>query len=205
MPRRTKEDAAKTRQSLLIAARSVFSRKGYASTTLEEIAQEAGLTRGAIYWHFGSKAELYLALLDEYSGKGGEIIQAAAAQGGTLVEILGRVFVRMLEAMETDLALREVMEISLFKTERTPDLVAALQGRRENTQSLVQSIAAAMQQGIAAGELRSDLDPMEMGRAFLAYQNGAIYLWLQDPSAFSLKASAPALADMYLHGIVARK
>jgi AcrR family transcriptional regulator len=205
MPRRTKEDAAKTRQSLLIASRSVFSRKGYATTTLEEVAQEAGLTRGAIYWHFGSKAELYLALLDEYSGKSGEIIQAAAAQGGTLLEILARVFTCMLEAIETDPALREVMEISLFKTERTPDLVAALQRRRENTQALVQSIAAAMQQGIASGELRSDLDPLEMGRAFLAYQNGAIYLWLQDPAAFSLRASAPALADMYLNGIVARQ
>jgi AcrR family transcriptional regulator len=205
MPRRTKEDAAKTHESLLIAARSVFSRKGYATTTLEEIAQEAGLTRGAIYWHFGSKAELYLALLDEYSGKGGEIIQAAAAQGGTLVEILGRVFTRMLEAIETDLALREVMEISLFKTERTPDLVTALQQRRESTRSLVESIAAAMQQGIASGELRSDLDPLVMGRAFLAYQNGAIYLWLQDPAAFSLKASAASLADMYLNGIVTRK
>ena len=63
--RRTKEDAALTRETVLDAALAVFSRQGYAATTLDHIAQEAGVTRGAIYWHFGGKAELYNALVEE--------------------------------------------------------------------------------------------------------------------------------------------
>lgn len=205
MPRRTKEEAAQTRESLLLAARSVFSGKGYASTTLEEVAQEAGLTRGAIYWHFGSKAELYIALINEYSGRSAEIVQAAAEQGGSLVEILRRIFVRLLQAVSDDPALREVMEISLFKTERTADLQEALQQRRQTNQALLESIAQAMQKGIVSGELRADIEPLDMARSFLAAQNGAIHLWLQDPSLFSLKESAPALAELFLYGIAAGK
>src|SRR5687768_7926109 len=56
--RRTKEDAAATRAAVLDASLRVFSRKGYAATRLEEVAAEAGVTRGAVYWHFADKAEL---------------------------------------------------------------------------------------------------------------------------------------------------
>jgi TetR/AcrR family transcriptional regulator, acrAB operon repressor len=204
MVRRTKEEADLTRIALLKAALSVFSRKGYASSTLEDVAREAGVTRGAIYWHFGSKAELYVALLNEYSGRSDAIIQAAAVEGGTLVEILRRVFVRMLEAVESDPALKEMMGITLFKTERSPDLIPSFQKVTENSRLLVNNIAEVMRQGISSGELRTGVDPLDMGRAFLAFQNGAIYLWLQDPSAFSLAKSAPALAEIYLRGIVSR-
>lgn len=204
MARKTKEEAAKTRESLLVAARSLFSHLGYASTTLEQVAKEAGVTRGAVYWHFGSKAELYIDLINEYSGRSAEIVQAAAAEGGSLVEILRRVFVRILYAVVEDPALREVMEISMFKAERTADLMDPLKQSRENNLALIDGISQAMNQGIADGELRDDIDPEEMARGFLAFQNGAIHLWLQDTSMFSLKESAAALADIYLNGIVPR-
>ena len=65
--RRTKEEAAITREQLLKKALAVFSKKGYAATTLQNIAHEADVTRGAIYHHFGGKAELYNTLIREYS------------------------------------------------------------------------------------------------------------------------------------------
>lgn len=63
--RRTKEDALQTRQHLLQAAKELFHEKGYARTTLSEIAQQAGLTRGAAYWHFKSKDELYILVVEQ--------------------------------------------------------------------------------------------------------------------------------------------
>lgn len=62
MARRTKEQAEQTRQQIVEAARSVFHRQGVNGSSLEMVAQEAGLTRGAIYWHFKDKAELFLAV-----------------------------------------------------------------------------------------------------------------------------------------------
>ena len=200
--RRTKEEAEKTRQDLFKAALSIFSQKGYASTTLEDVAQEAGVTRGAIYWHFGGKAEMYSALLDKYSARASDIVQDAAAEGGRMVEILRRIFVRLLEAVESDQALRAVMEINLFKTEYSPELADTFSKQIESSRTLLSGIAQAMQQGIAAGELSSDLDPADMARAFIAFQNGILHLWLMDPSAFELGERAPQMAEILMAGIV---
>ena len=61
--RRTKEDAEETRQKLLHSALEVFGEKGFAAPRLADIAAAAGLTRGAIYWHFKNKEELFLELI----------------------------------------------------------------------------------------------------------------------------------------------
>ena len=59
MARRTKEDAEATRNKLLDAAAEVFFAKGVAGASLSEVAQAAGLTRGAIYWHLKDKVDLF--------------------------------------------------------------------------------------------------------------------------------------------------
>ena len=64
MPRRTKQEAQQTRHALLDAAELVFERRGVAGTSLQEVAAAAGLTRGAVYWHFRDKADLFNAMMD---------------------------------------------------------------------------------------------------------------------------------------------
>lgn len=63
--KRTKEDALRTREKLLQSAKELFVEKGFAHTTLAEITQRAGLTRGAAYWHFKSKDDLYIAVVEQ--------------------------------------------------------------------------------------------------------------------------------------------
>ncbi len=60
--RRTKAEAAETRCAVLTAAEQLFFEKGVANSTLDEIAAAAGVTRGAVYWHFASKSDLFLQL-----------------------------------------------------------------------------------------------------------------------------------------------
>ena len=62
MVRRTKEEAQETRAQIIEAAEKAFYKRGVARTTLADIAELAGVTRGAIYWHFNNKAELVQAL-----------------------------------------------------------------------------------------------------------------------------------------------
>src|SRR5213593_1636928 len=63
-PRRTQaERRAQTRAKLLKAAGAVFARRGYHEATLDEIADRAGLSKGALYYNFASKEDLFLALL----------------------------------------------------------------------------------------------------------------------------------------------
>ena len=61
----TKEQAEQTRKILLKSALKVFSEKGFSASRLEDIAKEAGVTRGAIYWHFKNKLDIFQALFQE--------------------------------------------------------------------------------------------------------------------------------------------
>lgn len=65
--RRTKAEAEETRQAILAAAELVFFKKGVANSSLDEVAAAAGVTRGAIYWHFSSKVDLFLGLYESVS------------------------------------------------------------------------------------------------------------------------------------------
>jgi AcrR family transcriptional regulator len=199
--KRTKEEAAVTRAAVLKAALSVFSAKGYAAATLDDVAKAAKVTRGAIYWHFKSKADLYNTLTQELSARGASVVQQAVAEGGTLIEILRRVFIRQCALIEDDKEARAVMELALFKTGLDPDLQAGRKKQLEAGNALVEGIADAMRQGIAQGVLRKDMDPFDMARAFIAFENGAIQLWLASPKSFSLKESAESFADILIEGL----
>ncbi len=199
--KRTKEEAAVTRTTVLKAALAVFSAKGYAAATLDDVAKAAKVTRGAIYWHFKSKADLYNTLVLELSARGASVVQQAIAEGGTLIEILRRVFVRQCALIEDDKEARAVMELALFKTGLDPELQAGRKKQLEAGNALVAGIAEAMRQGIAQGVLRKDMDPVDMARAFIAFENGAIQLWLASSKSFSLKISARSFADILIAGL----
>jgi TetR/AcrR family acrAB operon transcriptional repressor len=63
MARKTKKEAAVTRQKIMDAALNVFCEKGYSKTTFVDIAREIGLSKGAVYWHFKTKPELLAAIV----------------------------------------------------------------------------------------------------------------------------------------------
>jgi len=201
--RRTKEEAAETRQALLDAALRVFSRQGYTATRLEDVAAEAGTTRGAIYWHFKSKADLFNTLIAEVSQRAGRTADLARVEGDDPLQNFRRIMTRILALVEEDAEYRAVLELSIFKTEVTPELEGGLRMKAEAFQASQESLAQVLRQAIERGFVRPDLDPVEGARACLALLNGALFLWMLDPKAFSLKASAPALADIYIRGISA--
>jgi TetR/AcrR family acrAB operon transcriptional repressor len=201
--RRTKEEAQQTKEAVLEAALQVFSEKGYAAATLNEIAARAAVTRGAIYWHFNNKAELYNTLLLEASSTSAQVVEQAAGEGGELPEILRRIFIRLLNAVEQDPRLRATLELELFKTAQLSELEESRKQHLASGEELIAGIASVMQLGMQDGYLREDVDAVTMARSFIGFQNGMIRLWLMAPTAFSLKEEASALAEIYMQGVLA--
>lgn len=80
MARKTKEEAARTRQRILDAALDVFYKKGYLATTIDDVASRIRLTKGAVYWHFGSKSTLILELVLLRMNRHLELMQTSQAQ-----------------------------------------------------------------------------------------------------------------------------
>lgn len=204
MARKTKEDAEVTRQNLLGAALKVFSRQGYASARLEDVAEEAGVTRGAIYWHFKNKADLYNTLVAETLGGIQSVVDRAVRQGGTFLEIQRRVMIYITTLPEVDEVYRAVMELTILKTGYEPELQEGLRAKNEAARQVEEELAGYFRMGIAIGEVRAELDPVIAARSMMAYMNGILLNWLMDQQAFSLRECVPALVDIYIRGIAAR-
>jgi len=82
--------SARTRGALLRAARDLFAEKGFAATGREEIAERAGVTRGALYHHYASKTELAAAVVEQLDGELVDLMVAAALRGSGVRDQLHR-------------------------------------------------------------------------------------------------------------------
>ena len=201
--KKTAAEAVATRRAILASALTIFSQHGYNATTLEQIARAADVTRGAVYWHFANKADLYGALLQTYGGQAASIMQAAATEGGSFREVCQRILSHLLAHLEDDPEFRAMIELSLFKTEHTEELASVWESQLAGTRDLVAQLTLIMQEGITQGALRTDSTAADLARGFLAYQQGLFHLWLIDPKAFSLRERAPVLANLFIRGICA--
>src|SRR5690348_2828359 len=101
MPRRTKEEALATRASLLDAAELLFQARGVSRTSLNDIAQAAGATRGAVYWHFADKADLFNAMIERVSLPLEQALEEASAADTDPVEDMRRALVHALRLTST--------------------------------------------------------------------------------------------------------
>lgn len=125
MARCTKEEALATRDRLLDAAELVFSEKGVSRTSLSDIAEAAGVSRGAIYWHFKNKSDLFNAMMDRTSlplenalhHEGDDIAQDPLAD-------LQRGIQAAMHKIATDDRTRRVFEVATLKVEYVEELMA---------------------------------------------------------------------------------
>ncbi len=82
--RRTRAEMIEaTRARLLAAARGAFAARGYAQTSMDDFTGEAGLTRGALYHHFGSKEGLLAAVIEQIEAEVGERLRAVSGAAPT--------------------------------------------------------------------------------------------------------------------------
>jgi TetR/AcrR family acrAB operon transcriptional repressor len=199
--RRTKEDAAITREKILDAAMRVFSAKSYAAATLDDIARAADVTRGAIYWHFAGKAELYNALVDERFAKAFAGLAQIMAEPGTPLQTFRRLLIWQMTLIEDDPDYRAVQELTLMKTEVTPEMEEGFAKKNQRLEELVSRFSELLEKAAAAGEIRSGVEPRTAALAALGLASGLTSLWLLNPKAFSIKEQAATLVDYLLDGL----
>lgn len=199
--RRTKEDAALTRAQLLEAALKCFQEKGYVSTTLDDIAQKAGTTRGAIHWHFGNKAQLFNTMVRERYAQAAIIFQEAFAPGERPLQQLRRFLIRWITYAEEDSDFRAVLELLQLKTELVPELAEGMQEKIQGMRASRDMVASLIERGIAVGEIRPEINAQTAALAALGMANGITSLWLMDPTSIELKVVAQQSVNLLLQGL----
>ena len=204
MPRRTKEDAAVTREQLLDAAEREFLEHGVTRTSLAEIAAAAGVTRGAVYWHFRDKSDLFSAMceratlpLESMLERSGGVVQEDAL--GTLRALA----LYALTQLSTDPRARIVFEVLFHKCELAGELAPIAERRHHERRVCLDQVERLMQQAVTAGQLPPDTDTVLATQALHAFMTGVMHEWVRD-SAYDLSAVAPQLVDMMFAGLCAR-
>ena len=155
--RRTKEEAAATRERLLDTAEAVFLERGVSRASLQDIAVAAGLTRGAIYWHFKDKAELFSAMMDRVCLPC-EAACVAPPDDGAALEALRRLALQPLEQVRDDERTRRVFTIAIHRTEYSTELQTLRQRHQEAISDYTRELAQLLRAAVRAGQLRADLD-----------------------------------------------
>ncbi|WP_165423628.1 TetR family transcriptional regulator [Ktedonosporobacter rubrisoli] len=199
--RRTKEDAALTRAQLLDAALKCFREKGYVNTTLDDIAQRTGTTRGAIHWHFGNKAQLFNTMVRERYAQVATLFQDVFAHDETPLQQLRHFLIRWITCVEENSDFRTLLELLSFKVEMVPELAEGMQEKVQGFRATRDMLAALIQRGIAAGEIRAEINPQTAALAALGMANGITSLWLMDSTSFSLRPVAEDSVDLFLRSL----
>lgn len=201
--RRTKEEADRTRQAILKASLIVFSTKGYARTRLEDVAKEAGVTRGAIYWHFENKAKLYSsAVIESVSGYRERLTDILRSDLAPLHKIR-TLMKEWLTTLEEDEAYRTLVEMALTKTEFDEQVLEGVRDWFGFVDEVQRVIVDLIREGIDAGEIHPEVNPWVAGLALISYLNGIEETWfIQSMSNGARRFSPARMADDFIELIL---
>lgn len=200
MARKTKEEAEMTRQRLLDAAERVFHARGVSRSSLEDVAREAGLTRGAIYWHFKDKVALFEAVLARaVQSFEGQLAQrlAEVAEDAPARRVFCRAML-VLQVIATQSRERQVFEIIQFKMERLEQLVPLFELWEREMVRCAQEMRVDMERALP------QVSAQEVDRAVRgldALLHGLLRKWGARPQEFDLVSEGAAIVRTHLRGL----
>ncbi|TSD57075.1 TetR family transcriptional regulator [Variovorax sp. KBS0712] len=198
--RRTKEEALATRNRLLDAAELLFQAQGVSQTTLQQIAQQAGATRGAIYWHFKDKADLFNAMMERVILPLETPPKSDIPGDDPLVEI-EEGLIHALTLMVADPQVRRVFDIATHKVEYTHDMASVQQRHLDARNACVVDFEKALRLAARRARIRLPLPGAVAAQGMHALMGGLIQNWLLDPTAFDLVSTGRRTFRVYLAGL----
>jgi AcrR family transcriptional regulator len=169
---------------ILDAALECFSARGYHTATMDDLARASGLSKGALYWHFPSKEEVFLALFDRFIGRMFDAWNRLETEGRPCLEVL-----RALGEVSVDQLASGAIPLGAWA-----EFLLQPRARERYASSLRESrarLADLVRRGIEDGEIR-DLDPEGIAAVLTAAIEGTLLQAMVDPG-FDAKAHLPVL------------
>ncbi|AKR42491.1 TetR family transcriptional regulator [Methylophilus sp. TWE2] len=203
MVRKTKEDAAITRQRIIDAAREMFLLKGVSRTSLEQIASHASVTRGAVYWHFQNKAELFHAMREEV------YLPLIDRMDDTLLgnsdeanpDPLGRIRKHLestIQILDNDQTTRATYEVMMTKCEYVDEFADVLKSILSNCSGLVHKMEQAYAKAQEIGQVGTQLTAAELALDTHLFFSGLLHMWVKDTEGTLFRDRAMQLIDAHI-------
>lgn len=190
-----------TRERILDSAATVFARRGYVAASLDEVAANAGLTKGAVYWHFSSKHALFYALLESRFQRdfADNLAPAVAAfsnsrdQKTAIAELLLSLIGRIEDDPDWPRLFLEFMSQA-----RDPAVQAHLGAAYQASYRLSAKLLDAM---YAARGMALPADSYLLAQFWTALIDGLVIAWIANPDSMDLKALVPRIVDLLWQGL----
>ena len=201
MARRTKEEAQATRSHILDTAERVFEERGVSGTSLNEIAKAAGLTRGAIYWHFQNKADLFNAMMERATLPLEQADVAGFKDPDTTPAQVCAGFVDVLRRVVRDPQLRRVFDIATHKVEYVGEMDAVRLRHLEWRNECIADIERVLKRAKRSGTLPAAVAPRSAALGLLALFDGLLMSWMLERGSFDLPRAGTQAFEIYLAGL----
>lgn len=201
MPKRTKAEAEATREALLDAAEVIFLERGVSRTSLEQIARQAGMTRGAVYWHFKNKSDLFHAMLDRVKMPLRQLLDDVEEpdQPNTALESLRLATLHALERLQRPRS-RRVHTILLHCSESASDVdILALQDQLAC--DCYETMVERFEEARGTGTLIDSVEPEIACRMLMSMILGLMHDWLRDPERYDIGDVGPRMIDTFFERI----
>ncbi|MCZ4053313.1 TetR family transcriptional regulator [Oxalobacter sp. OxGP1] len=196
MERAGRKKTLETRDRILDAAEDVFNESGYSNTTLNEIAEAAGVTRGAIYWHFKNKEDLFQAMCLRIRVPMDALIEGIVEKGvNDPIAQLSRTHETIMLEVINNPHYRKVLNILFHKcefTRETDQIVIQQKEWHTYSRNIIRTILVNAQK---KAQLPADLD-IELACNLLGFMfRGLLADWLFMPDSFDLIENARKVND----------
>lgn len=205
MVRRTKDEAQETRNRILDAAEHVFSERGVSRTSLEDVAQAAGVTRGAIYWHFRNKRDLFAAMVDRVTLPMEAMVARSSDESvEDPIASLKACAVNALKSTATNAQVQRVFDVVTHKCEYLGEMAGVNNRISAVQKGCVDRAEQAIRNAIRRGQLPASVNARLAAIGLDAMLYGLISNWLANPGYLPLERQAEAMIELYLDGLRGR-
>lgn len=202
MARRTKDEAVETRNHILDAAERVFSERGVSRTSLADIAEAASVTRGAIYWHFRDKADLFCEMVARVTmPMEGAPCQIDHSRSPDPLASVRAMLVGILQRTSGDAQARRVFHIVFHKCEYVDEMQPVWKRFSEMRAGCSQRLEQGLKAAVRAGQLPARLDARRTAVGLHALLDGLISSWVRDPDSMPQASEADRVIDLFIDGI----
>jgi len=202
MVRKTKEEALETRHRILDAAEVVFQRNGVSRTTLADIASEAGVTRGAIYWHFEHKVDLYDAMIQRIIAPFEQRLEELQShQHDNPLAFVRALVLSILHDLAHNPRHFRVFEIAWHKCEYVGEMAKIRDQHMECGHRFLDIMEHALQLARERKFVSSGTDTRQAAVGLMALMDGLVVNWTLDPQLFPLDSMAENIIDTFIAGL----
>ena len=191
-------DPVQTRAMIIAAGLKLFKRDGFSGTAVKDIADEAGVTKGAFYHHFESKEDLLLLIHHDYIEYQLSVIEAVVAEEGSPTEQLRKMIVAILHAIE-----KYHENVTIFFQERRYLSGPKFDEIRQRRNDLETVFRRLLNRGVETGEFRQDMDVAITGLGIIG-MCAWTYQWYVPEGRLNLEDVARIFTDLTLGGVLAQ-